>query len=592
MNVRWARGAGLVGLIFSIGPSALAARQDTTVVESPPAVSDSVPDDTTLVRIAPTIEPEVPLGPLLPGTRLVLTRDSIQWSGAITLADLLTAVPGVYVARAGFLGQPEYVRYAGRGPEAVEYFRDGYPLMPVGGDSVYFDPADVKLTDLQRVDIEILPSVLRVHLVSERHNTYAPRSFLKVMSGAFSTAQYGAVFSRRWPSGWGMDLHADFTQSDGAQNVNRSDQLLDIAGKVRWMPAPNLGVVYQIRRQTQERELLSGITDGPPLRFGTRTESIFRFFSGGEDDGYGLRFDGGVGTTTWSDSLLDDQHIRLAFARVRAARPGAWIELTGRAGDDRVRRDLAVRGGWMPTPGIVVTAEAGDRLHPGGRTNRYVRGGLGLYRGPFSLVGQVTHRDGVQAPALLTDSAQTTDDASIRLAVSGRRLTGGLALVRRDAFLPLSPPDLPGIAAFDTTRSATFFVADGTFHIAQPLTFRGWYVDPGPQQGFSLQPPRHGRGEVTFRSKFWRQFRSGIFDLKVSYRWEVWGNGVAGLDAGGNPIPLPATNFQEIFLQIQLADFKIFWNLRNSTNTRSEYVPGLPYPVNAQVFGVQWVFFN
>ncbi len=80
--------------------------QDTTAVQ---------PDSVPLPRTVATDHAAVPAGPLPPGSRVTFTRDSLVWATANTLADLLTAVPGVYVARAGFLGQPEYVQYAGGG---------------------------------------------------------------------------------------------------------------------------------------------------------------------------------------------------------------------------------------------------------------------------------------------------------------------------------------------------------------------------------------------------------------------------------------------------------------------------------------------
>ena len=51
----------------------------------------------------------------------------------------------------------------------------------------------------------------------------------------------------------------------------------------------------------------------------------------------------------------------------------------------------------------------------------------------------------------------------------------------------------------------------------------------------NLQPPRHTRVQVTYRSKFWRTFRSGAFDLKVQIAAEFWTDGIGGYDAAGSP---------------------------------------------------------
>ena len=54
-------------------------------------------------------------GPRPPLTRIVFTRDSIEWGHAATVSDLLTQVPGVYLWRGGYIGRPEPVSFQGRG---------------------------------------------------------------------------------------------------------------------------------------------------------------------------------------------------------------------------------------------------------------------------------------------------------------------------------------------------------------------------------------------------------------------------------------------------------------------------------------------
>src|SRR5262249_23115736 len=151
-----------------------------------------------LPRLVPTPAPEVPAGPLVPGSRYVFTRDSLAWATAITLSDLLGSIPGVYVARGGFLGQSEYVVYGGRGAAALEIFWDGMPLAPMGGDSVYADAARIYVATLTRVDVEVLPASLRVYLVSERHASLDDRSLVQVGSGDYGAAQYNGLFQKRW----------------------------------------------------------------------------------------------------------------------------------------------------------------------------------------------------------------------------------------------------------------------------------------------------------------------------------------------------------------------------------------------------------
>ena len=114
---RFAISASLV--VLAVSPLIAEASQDTTAAAVPPIDQDSVPFFVPRREITPLTASEVPRGAFAPGTRYRFTRQSMMWSGAFTLADLLGAIPGVFIARGGFFGQPEYVMYGGRGAASV-----------------------------------------------------------------------------------------------------------------------------------------------------------------------------------------------------------------------------------------------------------------------------------------------------------------------------------------------------------------------------------------------------------------------------------------------------------------------------------------
>jgi TonB-dependent Receptor Plug Domain len=538
----------------------------------------------------PVFEEQIAPGPLAPGSRYTFTLDSMLWSGALTLSDVLSHVPGVYVARGGFLGRPEYLMYGGRGPTSIEVYRDGMPLYAFGDDSVYVDPGRIPISSLQRVDVEVLPSTLRVFLVSGRHAKVESRSFLRVTSGAFSTAQYAGLFQKRWRSGFALDLGADYLSSEGVPDRSVNDDVFEVWARVEWIPTKRAGAFYEMRRHELQRSLYQASVETPPAIEGKRADFVFGFFYGLRDDGWGLRFDFGLGSTTWTNDSTIDQQMRQAYGRVRYALPTFSLETVGRVGDDRVRNALEGRMGWIPLPGLVVSATGRVRDYGDDRVTK--RGGVsvGLYAGPFSVVGELARGREVQAPSLVSDTAQRIDDSGIRAGITTTFLTGQVGLVRRSTFAPLPPPKFPNLPEWDPTPAADFLVVDVNLRPFQPITLSGWFANARPSGG-ALQPPNQGRVEAAFRSKFWRVFRSGIYDFKVSYGVEFWGTGVAGV-LNGTPIELPSATFHEIFVQIQLVDFKLWWNLRNARYTTAEYVPGLPYPRNAQTFGVKWEFFN
>jgi hypothetical protein len=97
---------------------------------------------------------------------------------------------------------------------------------------------------------------------------------------------------------------------------------------------------------------------------------------------------------------------------------------------------------------------------------------------------------------------------------------------------------------------------------------------------------------VTLRSKFLRQFPSGVFDLKLRLSMESWGTGVIGRDAGDVPIRLSGATFFRSLVEIQLQSFRLFWDRGNLSASNLTYVPGFEIPSYGTVFGVRWEFLN
>ena len=131
--------AGLLALALSVGGAGgLAAQADTTRSDTTAARGTTAARDTTgrdtLPALLPVFAPSIAAGPLPRGMRYTFTVDSLLFTSARTLSDLLSHIPGVYVVRGGWFGQAEVVLYAGRGPASLEVFWDGVPYLPLGRD--------------------------------------------------------------------------------------------------------------------------------------------------------------------------------------------------------------------------------------------------------------------------------------------------------------------------------------------------------------------------------------------------------------------------------------------------------------------------
>jgi hypothetical protein len=358
------------------------------------------------------------------------------------------------------------------------------------------------------------------------------------------------------------------------------------------MPSERAGASYQIRLQSHDRNAREGLTE---LK-GSRTDYQFLLFAGTRPDGLGLRAEGVLASSSWSpdsgETEVPDQTVRQAQIRLRYMMPSWTAEVSGRLGDARVKSAVEGRLGWVPFKGLVISGDGFWRGHDTDRESVGAHGAIGLYTGALSLVGELQYADVVPAPALSSDSAQRTVDTSIRAGFRTLPLSGHVAVVRRDPYLPLPYTELPAIPGFDSTEAATFLVADVSIKTSRALSLDGWYSNPTKGGPGDLQPVKHGRAQITFRSKFWRTFRSGAFDFKFQVAMESWSSGFAGLDEGGAPIEFPGATIYDIFLQFQLADLSGFWHYRDARRPASPYLPGVSYPDYVQTFGVKWAFLN
>ncbi len=375
-----------------------------------------------------------PAAPQPTYSRMIFTRDSIEWNGAGSLGDLLAQVPGAYVWRAGGLMQPEMVSYRGRGATSVEYILDGQPLIALGPDSVGVDPAQFVLGMLDRVEIERWPDVLRVHLFTRDHDRLAPASRLAIGTGDQSVARYQGTFEKRWKSGLGLGLGGDFLNFPTG-SFQAGDRLqTQFWGQLNYVPTARIGVQYQVFGTSIDRDPIRaavGDTLSKSLD-GSRLDQQVRFFWRKQGDGQGLRTDILLGQSKWSGSGVDQSTVNYGVAVSQRSPRAFW---RARLGGSSRWTPVEVRGeaGWAPTQGLSASAEGVFQRHEGNRTSAWLglRGGLGL---PLGMVATASGRFGRQvvAPAVTADTAQ--DIASLDLTLGLQRdafaLSGGV--LRRD----------------------------------------------------------------------------------------------------------------------------------------------------------------
>jgi hypothetical protein len=243
-------------------------------------------------------------------------------------------------------------------------------------------------------------------------------------------------------------------------------------------------------------------------------------------------------------------------------------------------------------PPFTASAEAVHQHHYGGRNSDFVSLSAGLQpiRG-VALTGSARLGKMVAAPAITADTAQDISDYEAAIGFERARLGLRLALSRTAAFSPFGYAEFPLVSSIAPVPETEWVTAAARIAPLRWFTVEGWYSDPRDVTPEGI-PPTHSLAAATIRSKFLRQFPSGIFDLKLRLSVESWGTGVIGRASDGTPIRLGGATFYRSLLQIQLQSFSIYWDRGNLNASTLTFVPGFELPAYGTVFGVRWDFLN
>jgi TonB-dependent receptor-like protein len=532
-------------------------------------------------------------GPRPAMSRIVLSRDSVEWSIAETLGDLLQRVPGVYLWRGGFFGRVEYPDYRSRGPGSVEYFVDGLPYIPIGPDSTGVDPSLLSLSLYSRVEIDRWPGGLRVYLFTNRHDRKAPASRIGISSGDKGIARYIASLEKRFPSGLGFAIGGERFVAPTATGTSSDYDNTQIWLQASWLRGDRFGLQAEFLRANPDRKPFVEAPDTLDQRLtGKRGDAVVRAFWRARHDQLGPRVDLLFGRTTWTGSGVDDV-IRQAGAVVSWRAPSLDLTLRGFGRDGWTPLDFDAALGWSPLARTTLALEGAYQKHDRDRSTRWagVRGSLGL---PLKLTLGGSLRSGsiVAAPSILTEPEQSVTDWQATVGWQLTKFGLEVGYGRTGAFQPLPyRPYLPTVPQAAPTPKTDWLTVSWRIAPLNWLTLDGWYSDPvkGKPEGV---PPTHSITQATIRNKFWHSFPSGIYDFRASIAMETWGDGIIGRDGTGQPIALDGATFFRSTLAIQLDKFTLYWDRVNLRASRKTYVPGFQVLRFGQTFGVRWDFLN
>jgi hypothetical protein len=574
---------------------ALAQRRDTI------PLPDSLSPDSFRPQLPPLGPPP---GPLPQAGRFVFGHDALWFSGAVTLGELLERIPGVFLVRAGWFARPEVIQYAGQGASSVEVYWDGFALDPLGADSTGLDLSELNLGLVQRVEVEVLPSVLRVYLYSDEQTVRRPRTETSFATGDASTNSYRIRYLNRWKSGTGLDLGVHYLGSSGVANSPGRSSDLTLWAKGSWIPTQRYGVQYQVISVSLDRDSVRLSAGSPfpsalPSRRVHRTDMFVRGFIASRDDGMGLRLDAIAGGSSYGDTSAALSRQEMQGSAVLAYRAERWsTELTTRVRDSDTPFEVELRAAASPRAFLTVSGYAISRSHLGGRHSTDV--GVQAELRPFAAValhGAVRLRDAVGAPALLTDTAQKVQDVSAGISLNTRRLDLDVTLARHGVYAPPVPgafgPVVPAYPSFGVrTATVAFAIRPKPY-----LTLSGWYREPLVQGTAetvtsAYEPPHHSRLLATFRTRLLPVLRRGAFDFTAEVGMEGWSRGALGADSSGTPILLKGATIIDYRFELRLLNAALYWTIRNARGERYSVLPGLSMPVGNQSYGVRWEFSN
>ena len=543
------------------------------------------------VPVAPRLGAE---GPQPARSRLIFDRESIEWTSALTVGDLVGRVPGVFLWRAGRLGRPELANFRGRGAASVEYFLDGMPYLAVGPDSVTVDPALFALSFFDRVEVERWPGTLRVRLYTRQHDRLAPRSRIALGSGQDGLKMYQAELETRSASGFGLGVAADYLKAPVAAGTAGAYQNTQFWVQGSYVRSPRFGVQYQLIRSDPDRDVFSPTIGGAALDRleGRRSDMQARLFVGAGTDASGPRLDVIYARTGWDSAGIDQQVNQIGgFASLRSptmsARAGAfyrtrWTPL-----------DASAAFSITPAAAVTIALDGAYQTHDGDRSSRWVgaRAGVALPAG-LSLGASARTGRAVPLPSLLADTAQRVSELEGTAGWDLGWIAADASWSRTAAFAPAGfQPYGAVVAAIGPSGRTEWVTLSGRFAPFNWLSVQGWFSDPqsAPPEGL---PPRHFAATGTIRSKFLRAFPSSAFDLKLELGVEGWGNGILGRDPLGAPVFLPSETFLRSLVQLQLQSFTVFWDSRNIGGAPGAYVPGFRPARYSGAFGIRWQFSN
>lgn len=241
----------------STGPAPGVAEADSSAI---------LPDSSAILAdsgsVAPPMLPTITSGPG-PSVGLAVwswDREALVSTRAVTVAELVSLIPGVIALKGGDYGTPVTVMSFGVGGGRVRVLSDGFEWVPL--DGAVPDLSQIGIAGLAEVRVERLPGELRIELRTREPTGPDPATLVHVGTGDLGTNLLRGVFVHPNALRGALTLAFDRLETRGP-GLAEGGSLSGFALRYAVSRGDRGGIVAEMRRaapRTDVADLVTGLT--------------------------------------------------------------------------------------------------------------------------------------------------------------------------------------------------------------------------------------------------------------------------------------------------------------------------------------------
>jgi hypothetical protein len=592
-------------LAFALGistafTSALAAQDPV-----PPDTIPTEPVDTLLQALPDSVrevfaEPDSARVPAFPQRLLPLRGDAylvydcddtcIQNSTALSLLELLReTVPGITSIRPGYFAGPHFALQGPYGPGFVRMFVDGREIASLAARQT--DLRRVSLVYLERVRVTRDAAGLLVDVITKRHDDGAAYSRISGGTGEPSLQFLNGIFTNG--IGGNLTMEGAFNLLDVGRFGVENDRF-DIFTRLNWMPGSNrFGLQLEYRNESVDRTA-ADTADVSHRQLTLRGR--LNLTSDIQAEAYAAR------TSLRADSVTLQEANTIGFELSTSPGDGRLaLGVSSTGGSAYPSFDVRLNGGYPI--GNALQVEVGGALQSWDEfSTSQLRAALAFDPPGFPIVLRADGSTGSRGvPYPVADRADSVSfhalGASAHLTLGPYELNGRYAIQNLSRQLPFG-------ASFDSLLAASETLDVTSWEIGArgplipigalipglaPIQLNGWWrhQDSGEVDAFFL-PADLIRAELLLHDDFF----DGNLEIWLSAFVENR-SAVGSVRAGElEPVMLSGYSWTGGHFMFKIGSFRFFWRLTNPTGVSVNDIAGAPFPIQVNVFGIRWEFFN